>query len=74
MFFACFYFVVLWVTVMGPKPARIKGNNLFYPFSCESKASAEVQHYLFLFLVFIIFLFLIAYIDTVIIRSKIYVA
>ena len=49
LYFECFLivfiFVVLWVTVMGPKPARIKGNSLFYPFSCESKASAEVQHY-----------------------------
>ena len=45
--FCSLLFVVLWETVMGPKPARIKGNKLFYPFSCESKASAEVQHFIF---------------------------
>ena len=43
---------------MGPKPARIKGNILFYPFSCESKASAEVQHcFVFDFIVFFVFSF-----------------
>ena len=52
---------------MGPKPARIKGNVLFYPFSCESKASAEVQQFICLFfIVFIVFpFFLIANIDTI---------
>ena len=47
LYFCLNLFVVLWETVMGPKPARIKGNVLFYPFSCESKASAEVQHFIF---------------------------
>ena len=67
MFFDCFNFVVLWVTVMGPKPARIKGNSLFYPFSCESKASAEVQQFIVCLYCFycLSHFFLIANINTI---------
>ena len=35
--FCSLLFVVLWVTVMGPKPARIKGNVFFTPFPASPK-------------------------------------